>query len=91
MTNGEARRFLDGTLEELALVVGGLVTIYAVDDAFIHRLFRSLAAIRQRALERLQGQAGKQRREPRSGTEPHPAIEAFLCELRPPVTATDRG
>ena len=82
MTKEETRQFLDGVMEEQALVVGGLVTLYAVDDTFIRRLFRSLTAIRKTALDRLDGRDdGSTPEQPRASTEPHPAIEQFLRGL----------
>ena len=81
MTKRDARLLLDGVFEEEALVIGGLLTVHQVDDAFIDRLFRSHGAIRSNALRRLEGRdtGGLQRGSP-SG--PHPAVEAFLDRLR---------
>jgi hypothetical protein len=82
MTKEEVCRFLDEVLEEQALVVGGLVTVHAVDDAFIHRLFRSLAAIRRKAIGRVKRELDESPREsPRPSAEPHPAIQQFLAGL----------
>lgn len=82
MTKREARLLLDGIFEEQALVIGGLLTLYDVGDAFISRLFRSFAAVRRKALRRLDGSDPTR---PRTANEvsqqPHPALEQFLSQL----------
>jgi hypothetical protein len=92
VTRAEVHRLIEDLFQEEALVLGGLVEIHNVGDAFVEQLFRSLTRVREHALERIgwipdagPPQPGRQEARRR------PAIEQFLSELHRPITSTNRG
>jgi len=79
----EVRELLDELLEEEALLIGGSLAMYQVDDDFIWKLMKGLDQIRDRFIARIEDMpddpsaAGG-----RINLTPHPAIEHFLLRLR---------
>jgi hypothetical protein len=74
-----------GVFEEEGLMIGGLVALHEPDDALVWSLMRNLDTIRKRALRRLAdcaGGQGPQKRADRPDPSPHPAVEAFLRQVR---------
>lgn len=80
LTTRNTRRLIDEAFEDEALVLGGLLTLHKVDDRFVHRLVRSLAVIRRRTVRAFES-LGATNTESGAG---HPAISAFLRDLRRP-------
>jgi hypothetical protein len=83
--NEDVKALILDLFEEEALVIGGLVALYHVDDGLVWRLVRSMDAIRGKFLRRLEDEEDLDKeplREPY--VCPHPAIEAFLSKLREP-------
>jgi len=85
ISRAEAKELINDLFEEEALVIGGLVAVYELDDDLVWRLIKNLDVIRGRMLRRLEDQAPAGRDEPpprRPILTPHPAIEEFLLALR---------
>jgi hypothetical protein len=81
----EARQLLAEVFEEAALVLGGLVAVYHVDDDFVWRLVKSLDVIRGKAVRRIDecvAPSGSETARAAPDLCPHPAIEEFLLKLR---------
>ena len=76
------RELLDDVFEELALAIGGLVALYALDDEIVVRLCNSLTIVRKKALNQIDEGSGTDRTKVRSLRESHPAIDEFLKRLR---------
>ena len=82
MTHEEVHRLIEDLFQEEALVLGGLVEIHNMNDAFVDQLFSSLLRVRAHALARI-GWIPESGQEP-SGREQgrrRPAIEEFLAQL----------
>jgi hypothetical protein len=85
ITNAEVIQIITDLFEEEALVIGGLVALYDLEDDLVWRIIRSIDAIRKKCLRRLEDEKllnHEPLREP--DVRPHPAIEAFLSKLREP-------
>jgi len=85
LSTAEAKDLINDLFEEEALVIGGLVAVYEMDDDLVWRLIKNLAVIRGRVLRRLENTAPVSKDEPlprRPILKPHPAIEEFLLALR---------
>jgi len=78
----EARSLINNLFEEEALVIGGLVAVYEVDDDLVWRLMKNLDVIRGRILRRLEDQTPADELPRRPNLKPHPAIEEFLRSIR---------
>lgn len=79
----EVRELVDDLFEEEALVIGGMVAAYEMDDDLVRRLMSSLDVIRKKVLLRIETQEdGSEPKLNRSSFDPHPAIEEFLLSLR---------
>ena len=89
MTTAEVRQVLDELFEEEALVLGGLVEMHAVSDDFVEQLFRSLAMIRDHALERIGWASESPPASDRVRNRPRPAVERFLSRLGSSRTELD--
>lgn len=69
---------------EEALVIGGLVAVYDLDDEIVWRLMKNLDVIRQKTLSRIENKPtenGNHRATSRFNLKPHPAIADFLVNL----------
>ncbi len=86
LSTQECRRMLNGVFEEEALIIGGLAALHQPDDDFIWRLVKSLEAVRERALEKLNGKpvSGCDSSKAAVDLRPHPAVVEFLLNIRKP-------
>lgn len=87
ISTAEVKALINDLFEEEALVIGGLVAVYEMDDDLVWRLVKNLDVIRRRILRRLEDKVPAE--EEASATrrpilKPHPAIEEFLLALRRP-------
>ena len=85
ISKAEARDLIDGLFEEEALVIGGLVAVYKMDDDLVWHLVRSLDVVRGRILRRIENGSPADEAEPAPrgpSLRPHPAIADFLRSLR---------
>ncbi len=81
----EARELINDLFEEEALIIGGLIAVYQVEDDLVWRLVKNLDVIRGKILRRLEDKAqgdGDGAAPRRTNLKPHPAIEDFLLALR---------
>ena len=79
----EVRELVDELFEEEALVIGGLVAAYGIDDDLVTSLMGNLEAIRGNMITRIESRDDSAEARPkRSSVEPHPAIKEFLIKLR---------
>lgn len=81
MTTADVQRLLDDIFEEQALVVGGLMELHDASAVFVRQFFKSLAATRTHALERLAGGDTTPAAVRGSGAAARPAVEEFLAEI----------
>jgi hypothetical protein len=83
-TEHEMRELVSDAFEEAGLVVGGLVAERCIEDDVVWSLVRSLDAIRERTLDRIDETARVQDSQSASpsGPRPHPAVEDFLQRVR---------
>lgn len=85
MDSAEVRRLLESTIEDIALVLGGIFAVHAVEDDVVWKVMQHLDMSHAKALARLD-EADSTRRIDRqrraAPSEPHPAIEALLRKLR---------
>ncbi len=85
ITKADAKALINDLFEEEALVIGGLVAVYELDDELVWRLIKNLDVIRGKMLRRLEDQASVDAEGPparRPMLKPHPAIEEFLRAIR---------
>jgi len=83
ISTADAKALINDLFEEEALIIGGLVAVYEVDDDLVWRLVKNLDVIRGKILRRLEDQAPADEPPPRRpNLKPHPAIEEFLRSLR---------
>lgn len=85
ISKAEAKELINDLFEEEALVIGGLVAVYEMDDDLVWRLVKNLDVIRGKILRRLEDKApadGDELPPRRPNLKPHPAIEDFLRSLR---------
>ncbi|MEK6601607.1 MAG: hypothetical protein AABZ09_06975 [Candidatus Binatota bacterium] len=85
ISKAEAKELINDLFEEEALVIGGLVAVYEMDDDLVWRLVKNLDVIRGKILRRLEDKVPADGDEPpprRPNLKPHPAIEDFLRSLR---------
>ena len=82
ISKADAKALINDLFEEEALVIGGLVAVYEVDDDLVWRLIKNLDVIRGKILRRLEDQAPADVPLRRPNLKPHPAIEEFLRSLR---------
>jgi hypothetical protein len=69
---------------EEALVIGGLVAVYDLDDEIVWRLMKNLDVIRRKTLCRIENKPTENdnhRATGRFNLKPHPAIAEFLVNL----------
>jgi len=81
----EARDLVNDLFEEEALLIGGLVLVYGMDDDLVWHLVRSLDFVRRKFLRRVEDGSPADGVEPApngSSLRPHPAIADFLRSLR---------
>lgn len=81
MEREEVRALLHELFEEAALVIGGLIATYKVEDEFIWRLMRHLDELRRRMFDGLEAEGAET---PAAGVKeptPHPAVQHFLAQL----------
>lgn len=79
-----ARKLLDDTFREVALVFGGIFAVHEVPDEAVWQLMKHLDIAHGNALAKLDGiEPGPDRpASPRHGFETHPAVEALLLKLK---------
>ncbi|MBI3722355.1 hypothetical protein HY251_00140 [bacterium] len=82
MEHKEVRALIGELFEEAALLIGGLIATYDVEDEFIWRLMRNLDLLRQRIFECLEAEEPKTPPAPPNRASPHPAVQHFLSQLR---------
>ncbi len=84
ISKADAKELINGLFEEEALVIGGLVAVYEMDDDLVWRLVKNLDVIREKVLRRLEDKTSADEEGPprRPNLKPHPAIEEFLRSLR---------
>ena len=82
ISKADAKALVNDLFEEEALVIGGLVAVYEVDDDLVWRLIKNLDVIRGKILRRLEDQAPADAPPRRPNLTPHPAIEEFLRSIR---------
>ena len=85
ISKADAKALINDLFEEEALVIGGLVAVYEMDDDLVWRLIKNLAVIHAKILRRLEEEIPTGGDEPpprRPNLKPHPAIEEFLRSLR---------
>ena len=84
ISRADAKALINDLFEEEALVIGGLVAVYEMDDDLVWRLVKNLDVIRGKILRRLEDQTSADAEGPprRPNLKPHPAIEEFLRSLR---------
>jgi len=85
ISKAEAKELINDLFEEEALVIGGLVAVYEMDDDLVWRLVKNLDVIRGKILRRLEDKVPADGDKPpfrRPNLKPHPAIEDFLRSLR---------
>ena len=85
LSEAKATKIIRELFEEQALMIGGLLPFFTVDDAFIWRLLKGLDVARIRAIRQLDGSSpilnyGDRRK--KLTLSPHPAVEDFLSKLR---------
>jgi hypothetical protein len=79
----EAREILLDLLEEIALLVGGILAVHRVDDDMVWKLMSGMDRLRRRGLGRLNEAAGEEPLEPEvPGPTTHPAVEEFLIHIQ---------
>lgn len=81
----EAKTLIRELFEEEALVIGGLVAVREMEDDLVWRLMKNLDVIRAKAMRRISAQYPEPaacKSATRPNLTPHPAIEAFLLNLR---------
>jgi hypothetical protein len=80
----EVTNLVKTLFREEALVIGGLVAVYDLDDEVVERLMKNLEVIRRNTLERIEGKQtenGNYKAIRRFNPKPHPAIVEFLANL----------
>lgn len=85
LDKAEARELLDEVLEELGLLVGGIVAYYGLRDDVVRHLVTTLEHLRRTFLQRIEEGSlpeGAQPSPMETASGPHPAIAAFLLSLR---------
>lgn len=82
ISTADAKALINDLFEEEALVIGGLVAVYEMDDDLVWRLMKNLDVIRSKILRRLEDQAPADEAPRRPNLKPHPAIEEFLRSIR---------
>lgn len=84
METAEARKLLDDTFREVALVLGGIFAVHEVPDEAVWQIMKHLDIAHENALSKLDGLGpGPERpNPPRHGYETHPAVEALLLKLK---------
>jgi len=82
ISKADAKALINDLFEEEALVIGGLIAVYEMDDDLVWRLIKNLDVIRGKILRRLEDQAPVDEPPRRPNLKPHPAIEEFLRSLR---------
>jgi len=82
MDRREAQALVRDIFEEEALLIGGLVALHPVDDAFVWRLMRNLDALRRRVVSAVRARTRGSKPHRGKAVAPHPAVEEFLESLR---------
>lgn len=83
MSEAEVKEMLDRVFEEEALIIGGLVALYEVNDDVVSKIMNGLDAVREKEMRRLErGRAKENGARSRPDFTPHPAIEEFLAKVR---------
>lgn len=84
MQTTDARKLLDATFEELALVLGGIFAVHDVQDEAVWQIMKHLDLAHENALAKIEGFDPDARRaaSPRSEYSHHPAVEALLLKLK---------
>jgi len=82
ISKADAKALINDLFEEEALVIGGLVAVYELDDDLVWRLMKNLDVIHGKILRRLEDQVPADEPLRRPNLKPHPAIEEFLRSIR---------
>lgn len=84
MQTTDARKLLDATFEEIALVLGGIFAVHDVQDEAVWQIMKHLDVAHGNALGKLEGLDPAARRPtyPKHEYTHHPAVEALLLKLR---------
>lgn len=82
LSKADVKALINDLFEEEALVIGGLIAVYELDDDLVWRLIKNLDVIRGKILRRLDDQAPTEAPPRRPNLKPHPAIEEFLRSIR---------
>lgn len=85
MTGSQVRGLLDETIEDIAMVLDGILAAHDVGDDVVWQVMKHLDVSHSQALEKLEQSATLDPDiGPRSRTtaKPHPAIEALLMKLK---------
>lgn len=80
----EAADLVKALFREEALVIGGIVAVYDLDDEIVWRLMKNLDVIRRKTLCRIENKPtedSNHRATRRLNLKPHPAIADFLVNL----------
>lgn len=79
-----AKKLMDSTFEEIALMFGGIFAVHGVADEVVWQIMKHLDLAYENALSKLDGiesKAGKFTSAKHRYT-PHPAVETMLIKLR---------
>ncbi|MBI2068959.1 MAG: hypothetical protein HYT79_00010 [Elusimicrobia bacterium] len=80
----ETRKLLDETIEEIALVLGGIFAVHGVADEVVWQAMKHLDMSHDNALARLEESAPSEEKIQKTANpapRPHPAIDALLMNL----------
>jgi hypothetical protein len=86
ISKAEVKDLIEGLFEEEALVIGGIVALYGMEDSMVWRLMRNLDEIRRKTLKRFDDEdkdpSDSEGLAKGANLKPHPAIEEFLLRVR---------
>lgn len=84
----EARNLVDEIFEQQALLIGGILAVYGMEDKTVWRLIRNMDVIRWNVMFKLDELEDEDDipddvlQEKNFNLKPHPAIEGFLGKIR---------
>lgn len=89
----EARKLLDETVEEIAMVLAGIFAIHDVENEVVWQAMKHIDMAHESALAKLEGLDPKSGGSVRARPAPsaHPAVEALITKLRARRIARQEG